>query len=138
MKVTDAEYSSLTCIMIIMNLCSLVFRHKISFPRFTSLNFINSCFHLTALSWCTEHVSVSVSGSVGLICFLFVFLSPTHMLLKSSRYVSSPLPSDIRLSSLSISLASTCEEKQVNLKEAASSNSIKAENRAACDDKSRS
>ncbi|TNN66307.1 hypothetical protein EYF80_023443 [Liparis tanakae] len=35
------------------------------------------------------------------------FLSLTHMLLKSSRYVSSPLPSDIRLSSLSISLAST-------------------------------
>lgn len=32
----------------------------------------------------------------------------THILLKSSRYVSSPLPSDIRLSNLSISLASTC------------------------------
>lgn len=31
----------------------------------------------------------------------------THMLLKSSLYVSSPLPSDIRPSSLSISLAST-------------------------------
>lgn len=35
----------------------------------------------------------------------------THMLLKSSRYVSSPLPSDIRLSSLSISLASTCTQQ---------------------------
>ena len=37
----------------------------------------------------------------------------THMLLKSSLYVSSPLPSDIRLSSLSISLASTCEKKSL-------------------------
>lgn len=34
------------------------------------------------------------------------------MLLKSSRYVSSPLPSDIRLSSLSMSLASTCEDRE--------------------------
>lgn len=34
------------------------------------------------------------------------------MLLKSSLYVSSPLPSDIRLSSLSISLASTCKGKK--------------------------
>lgn len=36
----------------------------------------------------------------------------THMLLKSSLYVSSPLPSDIRLSSLSISLASTYEDEE--------------------------
>lgn len=35
------------------------------------------------------------------------------MLLKSSLYVSSPFPSDIRPSSLSISLASTCRKQNV-------------------------